>query len=111
LTLIQLKIAIYRGRRKRNFALASVLERKMGIHLAGFTQPTDDFGFSWGVRISKQILNAIAASAASAADRSQFAALPVRYLDDVGLTEGERAAALGYDDPLLGPWRVIASQL
>ena len=59
----------------------------------------------------KQILNSIAASAASAADRSQFAALPARYLDDVGLTEGERAAALGYDDPLLDPWRVIASHL
>jgi len=109
--LIQLKIAIYRGRRKRNFASASVLERKMGAHLAGSTHSTADFGFSWAVRVSKQILNAITASAASAADRSQFAALPVRYLDDVGLTEGERAAALGYDDPLLDPWRVIASHL
>ena len=83
----------------------------MGANLAGFTHPTVDFGFSWAVRVSKQILKAIAASAASAADRSQFAALPVRYLEDVGLTEGERAAALGYDDPLIDPWRVIASQL
>ncbi len=83
----------------------------MGAHLAESTHPAADFGFSWGLRVSKQILNAIAASAASAADRSQFAALPVRYLDDVGLTEAERAAALGYDDPLLDPWRVIASQL
>ena len=83
----------------------------MSAHLAGFTHPMADFGFSWAVRVSKQILNAIAASAASAADRSQFAALPVRYLDDVGLTEGDRAAALGYDDPLLDPWRVVALHL
>jgi hypothetical protein len=109
--LIQFKIAIYPARSKRNFASASVLEPKMGAHLLESTHPTADFGFSWVVKVSKEILNSIAASAASAADRSQFAALPVRYLEDVGLTEGERAAALGYDDPLLDPWRVIASQL
>jgi hypothetical protein len=55
----------------------------MGAHLATSTHPTADFGFSWAVRVSKLFLNAIAASAASAADRSQFAALPARYLEDV----------------------------
>jgi hypothetical protein len=93
------------------FGVCKHFGTEMGAHLAEFTHPTADLGFSWVVRVSKQILNSIAASAASSADRSQFAALPARYLDDVGLTEGERAAALGYDDPLIDPWRVIASQL
>jgi hypothetical protein len=83
----------------------------MGAHIATSTHPTADFGFSWAVRVSKLFLNAIAASAASAADRSQFAALPARYLEDVGMTEGERAAALGLNDTLIDPWRVVASHL
>jgi hypothetical protein len=111
LTLSLLEIVLYPAQCKRNLASTSILERKMGAHLAESTHLGADFGFSWVARVSKQILNAIAASAASAADRSQFAALPLRYLDDVGLTEGDRAAALGYNDPLLDPWRVIASQL
>ena len=46
-----------------------------------------------------------------AADRSRFAALPARYLDDVGLTAAERASALGCDETMIDPWRVVASHL
>ena len=66
---------------------------------------------SGGFRLGKQILNTIAAWAASASDRSRFAALPVRYLDDVGMTEAERAAALGYEETVVDGWRVVASHL
>ncbi len=61
--------------------------------------------------IGKQILNALTERAAAAAERSRFAALPSRYLDDVGMTEAERAAALGYEEPAVDGWRVVASHL
>jgi hypothetical protein len=77
----------------------------------GPTHSHTDFGFSRGLKVSKQIVNAIVSRAASAADRSRFAALPDRYLDDAGLTAGERAAALGYGELTLDPWRVVASDL
>ena len=63
------------------------------------------------LRFGKQILNALAARVADAAERSRFAALPSRYLDDVGMTEAERAAALGTDESNLDGWRVVASHL
>ncbi|RBP14257.1 hypothetical protein DFR50_10910 [Roseiarcus fermentans] len=62
-------------------------------------------------RISKQILNALADRASIAAERSRFAALPSRYLDDVGMTEADRAAAIGYEDAIVDGWRVVASHL
>ena len=62
-------------------------------------------------RVSKQILNALAERASVAAERSRFAALPGRYLDDVGMTEADRAAVLGYDEPSVDGWRVVASHL
>ena len=46
-----------------------------------------------------------------AADRSRFAALPPRYLDDVGLTEAERVSALALEETMIDPWRVVASHL
>ena len=61
--------------------------------------------------IGKYLLNALAERAASAAERSRFAALPARYLEDVGMTEAERAAALGYAEPIEDGWRVVASHL
>ncbi len=61
--------------------------------------------------IGKQILNALAERAAAASERSRFAALPSRYLDDVDMTEAERAAALGYEESITDGWRVIASHL
>jgi hypothetical protein len=83
----------------------------MCVHLEGSTHPGADFGFSRVAAVGKQFLNAIVRSATSAADRSEFAALSARYLEDVGLTEGERSSALGYDGTPLDPWRIVASDL
>ena len=83
----------------------------MGAYAAGSTHHHLEFGFSGLVRIGKRILNAIAERASLAADRSQFASLPSRYLDDVGMTAAERAAILGYEEPTTDGWRVVASHL
>lgn len=42
----------------------------------------------------QHLLNIVAEAAARAAERSRYAALPRRYLDDVGMTIAERDAAL-----------------
>lgn len=83
----------------------------MDANLSGPSHANTVFGPSSGLRIGKQILNAIAERAAMAADRSRFAVLPERYLDDAGLTAGERAAALGFAEMTLEPWRVVALHL
>ncbi|MBV9288436.1 MAG: hypothetical protein JO288_11560 [Hyphomicrobiales bacterium] len=83
----------------------------MGVYAAGSTQAHPVFGFSWATRIGKEILNAVTERAAVAADRSRFAALPPRYLDDVGITAAERVKALGYDEPMIDAWRAVASHL
>ncbi len=57
----------------------------------------------------KRILNELAERADAAVDRSRLAALPQRYLDDVGMTVADRAAILGYEEPALDPWAVVAS--
>ena len=83
----------------------------MGVCFAGSSQVHADFGFSGIVKICKQVLNAVAERALVAADRSRFAALPPRYLDDVGLTEAERVSALALEETMIDPWRVVASHL
>ena len=83
----------------------------MDAHLLGPTHTNNNFSRSSGLGIGKQILNAIAERAAVAADRSRFAVLPERYLDDAGLTAGERVAALGFAEMTLEPWRVVALHL
>ncbi len=83
----------------------------MGAYAAGSTHHHLDFGFSGAVRVGKRILNAVAESARLAADRSRLAALPARYLDDIGMTASERAAILGYEEPTTDGWRVVASHL
>jgi hypothetical protein len=83
----------------------------MGAYTAGSTHHDIGFGVSGVVGIGKRILNAIADRAKVAADRSQFAALPARYLEDVGMTAAERAAVLGYEEPTTDGWRVVASHL
>ncbi len=42
----------------------------------------------------QHLLNIVAEAATRAAERSRYAALPRRYLDDVGMTIAERDAAL-----------------
>ena len=46
--------------------------------------------------------------AQAAVDRSRLAALPLRYLDDVGMTVGDRAAVLGFEAPARDPWALAA---
>ncbi len=67
-----------------------------------------DFEISWASAIVKGILNQLAKRAGAAVDRSRLAGLPLRYLDDVGMTVGERAEILGYEAPARDPWALIA---
>jgi hypothetical protein len=52
----------------------------------------------------------LAERAEAAVDRSRLAALPLRYLDDVGMTVGERDAILAYEPPARDPWTLITIQ-
>ena len=83
----------------------------MAATITGSAHHFGDYGVSGALRICKQILNAITERAAVAGDRSRFAALSPRYLDDIGLTAGERAEILQYDEPMIDGWRVVASHL
>ena len=83
----------------------------MGAYAAGSIHQNLEPGLSRALRIGKRILNAVADRASLAAERSRFAALPARYLDDVGMTEAERAAILGCVEPTTDGWRVVASHL
>jgi hypothetical protein len=83
----------------------------MGAYVAGSTHHRLEFGLSGFVRIGKRILNTIAERASLSADRSQFASLPSRYLDDIGMTAADRLAILGYEEPTTDGWRVVASHL
>ena len=68
---------------------------------------TLDLSGFWGIRALKGILNQLTARAEAAVDRSRLAALPRRYLDDVGMTAGERAAILGCEPVVRDPWTLI----
>ena len=79
---------------------------------ASFTNPGHshaDFGVSRGVGVLKGIRNQLAERAEAAVDRSRLAALPLRYLDDVGMTVDERAAILGYKEAARDPWALVAT--
>jgi hypothetical protein len=69
-----------------------------------------DFGVSSAIGLMKRILNQLAERYEAAIDRSRLAALPRRYLDDVGMTVGERAAIIGYEEPSLDAWALAATQ-
>ncbi len=69
-----------------------------------------DFEISPAARLVKRILNQLADRAQAAVDRSRLAALAPRHLDDIGMTVGERAAILGYEEPSLDPWALAATQ-
>jgi uncharacterized protein YjiS (DUF1127 family) len=67
------------------------------------------FWMSWAGAIWKGILNQLAERAQAAADRGRLAALPLRHLDDIGMTRAERAAILGYGESGRDPWALIAT--
>ena len=48
-----------------------------------------DFGVSWAASPAKRILDHLRERADAAADRSRFAGLPPRALDDAGVTMGQ----------------------
>ena len=59
------------------------------LHLA-----LDGAGFRRIGSVCQHLLNIVAEAATRASERSRYAALPRRYLDDVGMTIAERDAAL-----------------
>lgn len=69
-----------------------------------------DFGVSAMAEFVKRILNQLTERAEAAVDRSRLAALPLRYLDDVGMTVGERAGILGFEEPARDPWALVVTQ-
>ncbi len=69
-----------------------------------------DFGVSQVGAIVKGFLNRLRERAEVAVDRSRLAALPLRCLDDVGMTVGERAAILGFEAPARDPWALVGIQ-
>lgn len=75
---------------------------------ANLVHSPGEFGGSRVGAIVKGFLNRLSERAEAAVDRGRLAALPLRYLDDVGMTVGERAAILGYDGPARDPWALAA---
>ena len=69
-----------------------------------------EFGVFRAGAIVKGFLNQLRERAEAAVDRSRLAALPLRHLDDVGMTVGERAAILGFESPTRDPWALVAIQ-
>jgi hypothetical protein len=82
----------------------------MTASMTNLAHPHADLGVSSAVGFAKRILNQLAERAEAAVDRSRLAALPARFLDDVGMTVGERAAILGYEEPALDAWALAATQ-
>ena len=66
-----------------------------------------DFGVSWAPGPAKRILDHLRERADAAADRSRFAGLSPRALDDVGMTAADRAAILGFEEPAPHPWAPV----
>ena len=81
----------------------------MTASTTNLTHSHADFGVPSTVGFVKRILYQLAERAEAAVDRSRLAALPPRYLDDVGMTVGERAAILGYEEPALDSWALAAT--
>jgi hypothetical protein len=82
----------------------------MSASIMNSAHSNPDFGVSGVAGIMKRILNQLAERRNAAADRSRLAALPPRYLDDVGMTVGDRAAIVGYEEAALDPWALVATQ-
>ena len=82
----------------------------MTVSSANIADSPTDFWMSWAGAIWKGILNQLAERAQAAVDRGRLAALPLRHLDDIGMTGAERAAILGYEAPSHDPWALVAIQ-
>ena len=81
----------------------------MTVSSANIAYTRADIGFSRLGVFWKEILNQLAERAQAAADRGRLAALPLRHLDDIGMTRAERAAILGYGESGRDPWALIAT--
>jgi hypothetical protein len=70
------------------------------INISG-TSPdlSGNFGFSWAPAVCKQILNFLSRLAHGLADQERFAGLPLRQLEDIGITIAERDAQLRWTTP------------
>jgi hypothetical protein len=70
----------------------------MSLSVVNSRHSSPDFGqgFKRAIGICKQILNPMEALARRPGERARFAALPMRQLEDIGLTIAER------DDLVLG---------
>jgi uncharacterized protein YjiS (DUF1127 family) len=79
----------------------------MTASITNRTHSHADFGVSWAVGPAQRILNHLRERADAAADRSRFAKLSPRALDDVGITAAERAAILGFEEPARDPWAPV----
>ena len=82
----------------------------MTASTTNLAQSHADFSILSAARFVKRILNQLSERAEAAIDRSRLAALPPRYLDDVGMTVGERAAVLGYEESARDPWALVVTQ-
>jgi phage-related protein len=82
----------------------------MAASTTNFVHSHPDLGVSSAFGLVKRILNQLAEGADASIDRSRLAALPQRYLDDVGMTVGERAAIVGYEESTLDQWALVATQ-
>ncbi len=82
----------------------------MTASAARLARSREDFGASAAIGFMQRILNQQRERADAAVDRSRLAALPLRCLDDIGMTVGERAALLGYEEPARDPWASVATQ-
>jgi len=82
----------------------------MDAPTTNFAHSYADFGVSSAIGLVKRILNQVVERAETAVDRSRLAALPHRYLDDVGMTVGERAAIVGHEESPLDVWALAATQ-
>ena len=82
----------------------------MDAPTTNFAHSYADFGVSSAIGLVKRILNQVVERAEAAVDRSRLAALPHRYLDDVGMTVGERAAIVGHEESPLDAWALAATQ-
>jgi len=80
----------------------------VSVSSANIAHSRADLGVSWAAVIWKGILNQLAERARAAADRGRLAALPLRHLDDIGMTVAERAAILGREEPARDPWALVA---